>query len=53
MMRRLKMALAGLLVGLALVAASAWLLHHDKAAAGDEKPYTVSLHTPLTFPVNI
>lgn len=47
------MALAGLSVGLALVAASVWLLHHERVAAGDEKPYTVSLHTPLTFPVDI
>lgn len=48
-----KIIVASLSMSLALVIASAWFFYHEKISAQDEKPYSVSLNSPLTFPVDI
>ncbi|MCY4148452.1 MAG: hypothetical protein OXD44_08920 [Gammaproteobacteria bacterium] len=53
MKRTRKMIVASLSIGMVLVIASAWFLYHDRVSAQDEKPYSASLNSPLTFPVDI
>lgn len=53
MKRTRKLAVAGISMVLILVIVSAGLLHHEKVSAQDEEPYSVSLNSPLTFPVDI
>jgi len=40
-------------MSLAVVIASAWFLDHAQVSAQDDKPYSVSLNSPLTLPVDI
>ncbi len=53
MKRTRKIIVVGISMSLALLIASAWFFYHEEVSAQDEKPYSVSLNSPLTFPVDI
>ncbi len=48
-----KLVIASLSIGLAVVLASAWFFYHEKVSAQDQEPYSVSLNSPVSFPVDI
>ena len=53
MKRTKKIVVASFSMVLAVVLTSAWVFYHEHVSAQDQEPYSVSLNSPVSLPVDI